>query len=102
MKVNRPQVVGHYTNDIVWDRLAPGVRDELEKNNQKDASGKRLAKHHQWLTEDVGHPALQEHLIGVIAIMQGSLKWDGFQRTLQRAYPKININLELPLGNYEE
>ena len=26
MKVNRPSVVGHYTNDFVWDRLAPGVR----------------------------------------------------------------------------
>ena len=102
MKINRPQVVGHYTNDIVWDRLAPGVRDELEKNNPKDASGKRLAKHHQWLTDDIGHPALQEHLIGVIAIMRGALKWDGFQRMLQRAYPKINTNLELPLGDEEE
>ena len=24
MKVNRPSVVGRYTNDCVWDRLAPG------------------------------------------------------------------------------
>ena len=29
MKVNRPSVVGKYTNDFVWDRLAPGVREEL-------------------------------------------------------------------------
>ena len=35
MKVNRPQMVGHYTNDIVWDRLAPGVREELERLNPR-------------------------------------------------------------------
>ena len=97
MKINRPQVVGHYTNDIVWDRLAPGVREELEKLNPKDTSGKRRARHHQWLTDDIGHTALQQHLIGVMAIMRGALNWAVFQRALQRAYPKISTNLDLPL-----
>ena len=97
MRVNRPQVVGHYTNDIVWNRLAPGVKDELEKLNPKSAAGKRQAKHHQWLTDEIGHPALQQHLIGVMAIMRSALNWSGFQRALQRSYPKISANLELPL-----
>ena len=97
MKVNRPQVVGHYTNDIVWNRLAPGVNNELKKLNPKDPSGKRRARHHQWLTDNVGHPALQNHLIGVMAIMRSANSWDDFQRALQRAYPKVNSNLELPL-----
>ena len=96
MKVNRPQVVGHYTNDIVWDRLAPGVRDELERLNPKQPSGQREAKHHQWLTQDIGHPTLEQHLIGVMAIMRGALKWEDFKRALQRSYPKINVNLDLP------
>ena len=98
MSVNRPQVVGHYTNDIVWDRLAPGIKKELKKQNPKSSSGKRQAKHHQWLTDDIGHPSLQQHLVGVMAIMRGALNWTGFQRSLQRAYPKVNTNLELPLG----
>ena len=97
MKVNRPQVLGHYTNDIVWDRLAPGVRKELEKLNPPAQTGARAAKHHQHLTPDVGHPALQRHLVGVMAVMRGSLKWNQFLRALQRAYPKINTNLDLPL-----
>ena len=99
MKVNRPQVVGRYTNDCVWDRLAPGVRDELEKLNPKTETGRRQAMHHQWLTHDVGHPALQKHISGVMALMRASTKWDTFTRLLQRAYPKINTNLELPIDD---
>ena len=99
MKVNRPQVVGHYTNNIVWDRLAPGVREEIEKLNPKGSSGKRQTKHHQWLTDDIGHPALQRHLVGVMAVMRGALKWDQFMRSLQRAYPKTNTNLDLAIDD---
>ena len=102
MKVNRPQVVGHYTNDIIWDRLAPGVRAELEEINPKDSSGKRVAKHHQWLTEDIGHTALQQHLIGVTVLMNSVVEstppdrsWNEFKRRLQRVFPKVNTNLEL-------
>ena len=97
MKVNRPSVVGKYTNDFVWDRLAPGVRDELERLNPRTETGNRRARHHQWLTHDVGHPALQKHISGVMALMRASTRWDQFTRMLQRAYPKINTNLDLPL-----
>lgn len=96
MKVNRPSIVGHYTNDIVYARLAPGVLDELRKINPPDEHGRRTHKHHQWMTDDIGHPALQAHLTGVQAIMRGATSWDNFMRMLQRAYPKINTNLHLP------
>ncbi len=39
MKVNRPQVVGHYTNDIVYARIAPGLLSELQTLNPADESG---------------------------------------------------------------
>jgi hypothetical protein len=58
MKVNRPSVVGHYTNDLVYERLAPGVLEELQRRNPRDEKGHRATKHHQWLTEDIGNPAL--------------------------------------------
>ena len=95
MNVNRPQVVAAYTNDFVWDRLAPGVRQELERLNPVTESGARRTKHHQWLTPDIGNPALQKHLEGVMAIMRGSIKWDAFKRTLQRAYPKIHVTTDM-------
>ena len=31
--VKRPSVIGHYTNDFVYDRIAPGVLDELRSRN---------------------------------------------------------------------
>ena len=99
MKVNRPSVVGRYTNDCVWDRLAPGLRQELECINPKNETGNRRARHHQWLTSDVGHPALQKHLSGVMALMRASSNWDNFRRLLQQAYPKVNTSFEMPLDD---
>jgi len=62
MRVNRPQVVANYTKDFVYERLAPSILKELEARNPKDDGNDRRAKHHQWFTEDVGHPALAQHL----------------------------------------
>ena len=100
MKVNRPSVVGHYTNDIVWDRIAPYIHDELRNLNPKTDTGHRKAKHHQWLTEDIGHPALRDHLSGVVAIMRVSSSWRVFKKNIQIAFPKkshtIPLNLDEP------
>ena len=101
MKVNRPSVVGHYTNEIVWDRIAPGVRDELEQRNPKVETGNRLARHHQWLTQDIGHPGLQRHLVEVMAIMRASSNWTQFNRMLQRALPKKDETIPLPLDYHD-
>ena len=80
MKVNRPSVVGKYTNDFVYDRLAPGILDELKQLNPKNEKGTRAVKHHQYFTADVGHPALQSHLTGVVALMRAASHWDQFKR----------------------
>ncbi|MGH8610154.1 MAG: P63C domain-containing protein [Gammaproteobacteria bacterium] len=97
MKVNRPQVVARYTKDIVYARLAPGILEELEQRNPKDERGNRRAKHHQWLTEDVGHPALAQHLYAAIGLMRISDTWEDFKRFLDRAYPKRKDTAQLPL-----
>ena len=97
LSVKRPGVVGKYTNDLVYQRLAPGVLGELKSRNPTYRPGQRKVRHHQWLTEDVGHPRLREHLAAVIALMKASTNWSGFYRLLQRAFPKYNTNLELPL-----
>lgn len=86
---NRPGIVGTYTNDIVYERLAPNIVEELKKRNPKD-NGYRKVKHHQFLTDDIGHPALEQHLHTVIAFMRASTSWDNFKRLLQRALPKKN------------
>ena len=86
----RPSVIGHYTNNIVYSRLAPGVLNELRERNPMLKSGSRRSKHHQWFTADVGHVKLREHLQGVMALMRAASTWEQFKRNLTRAYPKLN------------
>lgn len=101
MKVNRPSVVGNYTKDLVYQRLAPGILEELERRNPKDDKGNRKTKHHQWLTEDIGHPALAQHLYATIGFMRASTNWDQFYRMMQRAFPKQNTTMLLDFGDPE-
>jgi hypothetical protein len=102
MRVNRPSVVGKYTNDLVYQRLAPGVLEELQQRNPKDEKGNREGKHHQLLTPDLGIPALQNHLFATTKFMEASATWDQFYRSMQRAFPKLNSNLVLNFPEPEE
>ena len=102
MRVNRPSVVGKYTNDLVYQRLAPGVLDELQRRNPKDEKGNREGKHHQLLTGDIGIPALQQHLFATVGFMRASTTWDQFYRMMQRAFPKLNSTLFLNFPEPEE
>jgi hypothetical protein len=98
MRVNRPQVVAAYTRDLVYERLAPGILQELEARNPKDERGRRKHKHHQWLTEDIGHPALAQHLYALIGLMRASPSWKQFKEMVQKAFPKKGETLFLPIA----
>jgi hypothetical protein len=95
MNVNRPSVVGTYTKNIVYSRLAPGLLKELESRNPPVE--RKKIRHHQWLTADVGHPALAEHLAGVLAIMKLSSNWEQFERHLTKVYPVLGEQLYFDL-----
>ena len=97
----RPGAVAQYTKDIVYKRIAPGLLKEIEERNPKGPTGRRKTKHHQWLTEEIGHPALQSHLIGVTALMRASTTWSQFQRSLNRAYPMYGDTIELDFPEEE-
>jgi hypothetical protein len=84
----RPQVAANYTTNTVYSRLGPGILDELQRINPKTPKGYRKHKHHQWLTDEVGHPQLAQHLYAVIGLMRISDNWDQFMKLLDRAYPK--------------
>lgn len=90
-----PGVVGRYTNDIIYDRLAPGILDELRKRNPVLETGRRKTKHHVWLTKETGYPALDNHFVGVLALMRANTKWEKFKELLERAYPRLGTQLAL-------
>jgi hypothetical protein len=93
----RPAIVGQWTNDIVYERLAPGVLAELQKLNPIDEKGRRKYKLFQFLTDDIGHPRLREHLSAVIAIMRICDSWQELMVKLDRALPKWGVTGLLPV-----
>ncbi len=97
--VKRPSVIGRYTNDIVYERLAPGVLDALQSRNPVLAEGYRKDRHHQLLSEDFGQPKLREHLIGVLALMRAAPNWNRFKGDLARSYPRLNEQIPLALDD---
>jgi hypothetical protein len=106
MSKNRYSVVAHYTNDLVYERLAPGLRVELERKNPKNEKGRRSAKNTQWLTAEIGHPMLAQHLYSLtmfqrLAIAQG-YGWNRFVKMVDKVHPKKGTTLELPFPNDEE
>lgn len=92
----RPGVIGHWTNNIVYKRLAPGVLDELRRQTPRLPSGDFRHKLFQRLTEDFGHPKLREHLTGVVMLMKYARDWKVFMDRLDREYPQWGKTLMLP------
>ena len=83
-----PQVVGLYTNDIVYERLPDRVLVELKKKVKKSENGNNLVKLHQGLSKDYGVSHLERHLIAVIALMKASFCWEHFLEMLDKTYKK--------------
>lgn len=96
--VKHPSIIGTMTNDIVYARLAPGILEQLKERTPKDEKGRRKFRFHQWFTEDLGHPKLQEHLVKAMTLMDASPNYAMFYRLLQRALPRIGKTypMELP------
>ena len=90
----RPLWFGKITLNLVYQRLAPGVLDELQRLTPRHAKGRLKHKLHQRLTEDVGHDKLKDHFIKLITLMNASVDWEQFKGLVDRSLPKYK---ELPL-----
>lgn len=100
--VQRPRYFGMLTNNIVYDRLAPGVLDELKEINPKHESGRRKHKYFQWLTTNVGYPKLREHIGSVVTIMKLSNDWHDFRAKLDRLHPPYGKPTQLSMDFAED
>jgi hypothetical protein len=93
--VKRPQYFGYLTNDIIYDRLAPGVKEELKNSTPKTPKGRLAHALHRRLTPDLGHPKLREHMASVVTIMKLSDTYDDFREKLDRLHPAYGKTLLL-------
>ena len=97
MTVKRPQYVGKLTNELIYDKLPPGVLNELREKNPRTAKGHRKHKFHQFLTEDIGHPHLGKQIASVVTLMRISPNWRKFYDMFKQAFPKSGDQLFLDL-----
>lgn len=88
----RPQFFGRITNEVVYNRLAPDLLPELKKAASK---AERKAKLHQWLTNDIGHPKLREHLSSIITLMKLARTPEEFRDLVDRIHPRFGDTMQL-------
>lgn len=101
MRKNRYSAVAGYTKDLVYERIGPGVLQELERKTPKNEKGVKTTKLHQWLTDDVGHPMLAQHLHTLLMFQRLAIAngygWNRFVKMVDQVLPKRGSTLELPL-----
>lgn len=92
-------LLGKITNDIIYERLPPGVLPKLQEMNPTMPDTKRRKhRHHQFLSEEVGQPDLRDHILQIIPLMKVSKTWDGFKKLLNVAFPKRGDQIEMDIG----
>ncbi len=98
----RPYILAKITIDVVYDRIGPGLTEELKRKKAEQlARGGKNHRLHQWLTEEIGIPALDFHLKGVTFLARGfgDGDWNAFHQALDRAVPAYNRTLMLDFGD---
>lgn len=90
-KSQRPGFTAQLTVDLIYERLAPGVLDELRRVAERDERGRLKHRLHQRLTESVGQRRLQEHIASVTALMKAFDTWEEFHARLDRSLPRREV-----------
>jgi hypothetical protein len=81
-----PRYVGQFINKYIYEKLPPGVLDELRARNPA-LDGYRKHKHFQLLTDHTGHPHLDGLIIGVTTLMRAARSREMFEDLFKEAYP---------------
>ena len=96
MRKNRFSIVAGYTQDLVYDRIAPWLLKELEKKSPKDETWNGPNRRRQWRTEDVGNSILAQHLYSLVMFQRLALsnnyKWRRFINMIDKVLPKRGAN----------
>jgi len=92
----RTAYIGKLTNKLIYEKLPPGVLDELKRKNPTDPSTKRRRrKPFQFLTNDVGHPHLQNQITAVTTLMRATPRGNRrlFEQLFNEAFPPAQGDL---------
>jgi hypothetical protein len=100
----RPMQMAQITLDLVYDRIGPGLTKELKARSKEifQQTGKK-GRLHQIMTDDIGHPALADHLAGLTFLGKSfpDGAWEAFHRAVDRSAPKFNSTLLLDMPDVD-
>lgn len=101
MSKNRYSVVAHYTTNLIYDRLGPGITEELIRKTPMTDKGYRPNRLHQWLSDEIGDPMLATHMHSILMFQRLAIAnghgWNRFVHMVDQVLPRKGATLELPL-----
>jgi hypothetical protein len=102
MSKNRYSVVANYTTNLIYDRLGPGLTEELIRKTPMTEKGYRPNALHQWLSEDIGDPMLATHMHSILMLQRLAIAnkygWTRFLHMVDQVMPRRGTTFELPLN----
>ena len=106
MGKNRYTVVAHYTNDLIYERMVPGLKDEFKRRNPRNKNGVKVGKDHQ-LLDETGDKLFAQQMFTVLSIQRACLKkaknkWIQFMQMMNEILPKKGASVQLDLPIYED
>ncbi|MGO7605181.1 P63C domain-containing protein [Rhizobium ruizarguesonis] len=93
--VKRPMIFAKRTEDI-YNRLAPGIREELQKVVKRGKSGRPSQKLFQHLTQNEGYIALLQLLAGTKAVLRLSKSTEDYEQKMDQLFPRFGETMKLP------
>ena len=96
----RPAVVGKMTNEMIYDRITPGLREALELLNPTLSTGMRRYHHHRHLTREEGRIELLKYISSIVTLMRIANSWEHLKELVAIAHPKPKE--QLPLWVFDE
>lgn len=89
-----PSFAGNWINKYIYDQIAPGIVEELKKINPTQINGTRKHRHHQYLTLDLGCPALEKQVLRVNTILSLSDTKEEFENNFKKFQMKKEKEFE--------
>lgn len=92
----RSSYIARLTNRLIYERMPPGVHDEIKRKNPVDpVTKRRRKKNFQILTETTGEPHLDDLIKSSITLLRASPdgQWKFFEMLFNQAYPPLQPDL---------
>jgi hypothetical protein len=94
--VKRPQVIGTYTNQYVYNYLPKDVFEWMKDNTPKTKDGKYAKRLFQSLDEKRGKELLRNQLVSITTMLKLSRSWQEFKDLFARSLGQTQIDFKEP------